>query len=216
MKIPSIVEAEKKLKEAGFEVAVETEKEESSEFEKGTVIKTSPISGRSIKKGTTVVLYESLGEEIYVMENFVGENYIEIKTILENVHKLKVTIEKKDIDDVKDITEQEIIEQEPAEGTKLADGSEVILYVPNIMEGYPDIVDEGWTVEDVEAFCDKYGINLKIDYETTDQYTDGMIISQSRNPGDPIVQGVTLKIVVAVSPETGDNSSGEPVDGVNP
>jgi len=212
----TIVEAEKKLKEAGFEVAVETEKEESSEFEKGTVIKTSPISGRSIKKGTTVVLYESLGEEIYVMENFVGENYIEIKTILENVHKLKVTIEKKDIDDVKDITEQEIIEQQPAEGTKLADGSEVILYVPNIMEGYPDIVDEGWTVEDVEAFCDKYGINLKIDYETTDQYTDGMIISQSRNPGDPIVQGVTLKIVVAVSPETGDNSSGEPVDGVNP
>ena len=212
----TIIQAEEKLKEAGFEVAVDTQKEESGEVEKGKVIKTSPIAGRKIKKGTTIILYESLGEEIYIMENFVGENYIEIQTILENVHKLKVTIEKKDMDDLKDIDEQNIVEQSPQEGTKLVEGDEVILYIPEVLEGYPDIVGEGWTVEDVEAFCEKYGITLKINYETNEQYTDGMIISQSRAPESPIVSGTTLKIVVAVTPETGDESSGEPANGVIP
>ena len=212
----TIIDAENALKKAGFEVAVDTQKEESGEVEKGKVIKTSPIAGRKIKKGTTIILYESLGEEIYIMENFVGENYIEIQTILENVHKLKVTIEKKDMDDLKDIDEQNIVEQSPQEGTKLVEGDEVILYIPEVLEGYPDIVGEGWTVEDVEAFCEKYGITLKINYETNEQYTDGMIISQSRAPESPIVSGTTLKIVVAVTPETGDESSGEPANGVIP
>ena len=212
----TIIDAENALKDAGFEVAVETEKEESGEVEKGKIIKTSPIAGRKIKKGTTIILYESLGEEIYVMENFVGENYIEIQTILENVHKLKVTIEKKDVDDLKDIDKQNIIEQSPKEGTKLAEGDEVILYIPKILEGYPDIVGEGWSVDDVEVFCSKYGINLKINYETNEQYSDGMIISQSRAPSTPIVSGTTLKIVVAVTPETGDESSGVPENGEIP
>ena len=212
----TIIKAEEKLKEAGFEVAVETEKEESEEVEKGKVIKTSPIAGRKIKKGTTIILYESLGEEIYIMENFAGKNYIEIQTILENVHKLKVTIEKKDIDNLKDIDKQNIIEQSPSEGTKLAEGDEVTLYIPKILEGYPDIVGEGWTIEDVEAFCNKYGINLKINYETNEQYSDGMIISQSRAPESPIVSGTTLKIVVAVTPETENESSGEPENGEIP
>lgn len=212
----TIIQAEEKLKEAGFEVAVETEKEESGEVEKGKIIKTSPIAGRKIKKGTTIILYESLGEEVYIMENIVGKNYIEIQTLLENVHKLKVTIEKKDVDDLKDIDEQNIIEQSPQEGTKLAEGDEVIIYIPEVLEGYPDIVGEGWTVDDVEAFCNKYGITLKINYETNEQYSDGMIISQSRAPETPIVSGTTLKIVVAVTPETGDESSGEPANGVIP
>ena len=130
--------------------------------------------------------------------------------------KLKVSIEKKDIDDLKDIDEQQIIEQLPKEGTKLAEGDEVTLYIPKVLEGYPDIVGEGWTVEDVEVFCNKYGVTLKIDYETNEQYTDGMIISQSRAPKSPIVSGTTLKIVVAVTPETGDDSSGEPENGLLP
>lgn len=197
----SVIEAEDALKKAGFEVAVETEKEESEEVEKGKVIKTSPVAGRSIKKGTTITIYESLGEQAYEMEDFIGENYIEIQTILENVHKLKVKIEKKDVEDVSKYGKQEIIDQDKAVGTKLAEGDEVTLYIPNVVEGYPDFVEDGWSVEDTENFCKQYGITLKINYEETLQYTEGMIISQSRTPSSPIVKGATLKITVAKQPE---------------
>jgi len=209
----TVIEAEDKLKSVGFEVAVETEKEVSEEIEKGKVIKTSPVAGRSIKKGTTITIYESLGEQVYEMEDFIGENYIEIQTILENVHKLKVTIEKKDVDDVTKYGDQEIIDQNKAVGTKLAEGDEVILYIPNIIDGYPDFVEDGWSLEEVQTFCDKYGITLKVNYEETLQYTEGMVISQSRTPDSPIVKGATLKVTVAKIPETvDDNPSGPTSD----
>lgn len=212
----SVIDAEKALRKAGFEVAVDTEKEESDSVEKGKVIKTSPVAGRTIKKGTTIKLYESLGEEIYVMEDFTGENYVKIQTLLENVHKLKVKIESKDLDDLSNIKENEIVDQLPVVGTKLADGDEVTLYIPNVLDGYPDMVEEGWTLEDCEAFAKKYGLSLKVDYETTEQYTDGMIISQSRTPGVKIVEGVSLRITVATAPNTDSTDFGEPLDGVNP
>ena len=203
----TVVEAENKLKEVGFEVAVETEEEASETVEKGDVIRTSPSAGRSIKKGTTITIFESLGSNVYVMENFVGENYIEIQTILENMYGLKVTIEKKDVDDVTEYDEQEIIEQDKPAGTKLVEGDSVTLYIPNILEGYPDFVEDAYTLEDVQAFCDKYGVTLKVEYEETLQYAEGTVISQSRVPGSPIKKGVTLKVVIAKVPEAPEESS---------
>ena len=204
----TVIEAEKKLKEAGFEVAIETKKEESEKFEKGDVIKTSPQAGRSVKKGTVITIYESLGKESYVVEDYTGQNYIEVQTLLEKVHNLKVAIEKKDVDDTDNYEKQEIIGQSVEKGIELADGDEIILYIPNIEDIYPNMVEDGWTVEDVKAFCEKYEITLKIDYQSTSDYVDGTLISQSRSPKTPIVSGSTLKIVVAEAPT--ENTSMEP------
>ena len=82
---------------------------------------------------------------------------------------------------------------------------EIILYIPNIVEGYPDMVGDGWTLADVEAFCQKYGVELKIKYEETLQYTEGTLISQSRSPKTPILSGSSLTIVVAKEPEANED-----------
>lgn len=206
----SVVDAEKKLKEVGFTVSITTEKVQS-DLEKGLVVKTEPQEGRSIKKGSSITLYESLGKEVYTVEDYTGANYIEIKTLLENVYKLKVTVEKKDGDKNKDYDEQEIIGQSIAVGTQISEGETIILYIPNVQEGYPNMVEEGWTVEDVQNFCTKNNITLTIDYEETSQYTSGMLISQSRAPKTPIVSGSTFKIVVAKEP-TVVNNGGQPTD----
>lgn len=197
----TVVEAEDKLKKAGFEVSLETIKEENEEIEKGKVIKTEPQAERSIKKGSVITIYESLGKETYKIEDYKGSNYIEIKTELEKVYGLEVTIEKKDVDVADEYNEQEIIDQSIAPGTVVAKGDSITLYIPNTIDGYPNMVDDGWTVEDVEAFCTKYNITLKIDYEETTQYEEGTLISQSRSPKTPVVKGSNLKIVVAKKPE---------------
>ena len=197
----TVVEAEDKLKKAGFEVGLETVKEENEEIEKGKVIKTDPQAERTIKKGSVITLYESLGKEIYKIEDYKGSNYIEIKTLLEKVYGLEVTIEKKDVDIADEYNEQEIIDQSITPGTVVAKGDSITLYIPNTIDGYPNMVEEGWTVEDVEAFCTKYNITLKIDYEETTQYEEGTLISQSRSPKTPIVKGSNLKIVIAKKPE---------------
>lgn len=211
----SVVDAEEELQKLGFEVSLETKKETSEKIEEGLVIGTEPIIGRKVKKGTTITLIVSSGNKYYEMEDFStseDKNYVEIKTILEEVHKLKVTIEKKDVEDkekYKDKTDI-IIGQSPAKGTKLIEGDNVTLYIPNIVEGYPDMVKEEWTVDDAKLFEEEYGIILDITYVETKDHKPGTVIEQKRQPGSVIIKGATLKISVAIEPK--ENSTEERTD----
>lgn len=196
----TVVEAETKLKEKGFEVALETEKEESSTIEKGAVIKTSPVAGRKVKKGSTITIYESTGQVSHVVEDYTGKNYIEIKTELEKVYKLVVEVKEKENDN-EEYKEQQIIDQSVEPGTTLVKGDSITLYIPTTDEGYPNMVDDGWTLDDVKAFCDKYNIKLTVDYSPTTQYPEGTLLSQSRTPKTPIIENSTLKVTIAQEPQ---------------
>ena len=206
----SVIDAENALKNAGFEVNVQTQKEESETVEKGKVIRTDPVAGRSIKKGSLITLYESLGKEIYVVEDYTGKNSIEVKTLLEYVYHLSVKVEEKDGEAGKEYSQDEIIGQSVKVGTKLSEGDEIILYVAKIYDSYPNMVEDGWMLEDVQSFCNQYNITLTVDYEQTSQYTPGMVISQSRAPKTPIVSGTTLKVTIAQEPSSGDDDTGRP------
>ena len=206
----SVVSAEKKLKKAGFEVALETVKEENEKVEKGKVIKTEPQAERTIKKGSTITIYESLGEETYTVEDYTGSNYIEIKTLLVNVHGLDVKIEEKDVDSSTNYGEQEIIDQSVKAGTVVGKGDTIILYIPNVLETYPDM--DGWTVNEVEDFCAKYELKCTIKYEETTDFEEGALISQSRTMKDIIAKGATFVVKFAKKPtpstDKTDNISG--------
>ena len=193
---------EKKLQELGLEVRTKIQSEPSSEIKKNRVTRTDPEAGRSVKKGTKVTIYKSSGEETYEIENYVGMNYIEVQTILETKYGLNVTVEKKDPTDTsKEYDEQEIIGQSLAAGSEVKEGDSIILYIPNIVDTFPDMNAEGWSIDDAEAFCSKYGLIISTSYQETTQYEEGKIISQSRAAGSPIVRGTTLKVVVAKKPE---------------
>ena len=76
----------------------------------------------------------------------------------------------------------------------------MILYTPNIVDTFPDMVEEGWSISDVEAFCNKYGLVLEKVEQETAAYAAGTVIGQSRTKGSTIIKGTTLKITVAVKP----------------
>ncbi|MBQ7137136.1 MAG: Stk1 family PASTA domain-containing Ser/Thr kinase [Bacilli bacterium] len=191
----SVVDAEDLLIQKGFTVADETEKVASEEFDAGEVIKTSPRKGSTRKKGTKITLYESIGSEVFELEDYVGKNYIEVQTLLTNVYGLSVKIEPKEIEITDDTDEQAIIEQSIPAGTEVKKGDEIILYIPEIVDEYPDFIGEEWTVADVQAFCEKNNIKLDVKEVETNEYAPGKIFYQSRT--GRIVSGVTLTIKVA-------------------
>ena len=196
----SVIEAEKTLKKQGFEVKTEIEQIGDDEIEKGLVVKTSPSIGREVKKGTEITLYESTGKVAYTIENYVGKNYIEVKTILTNNYGLNVVIEKKEIPEGKEYDdEQEIIGQDLEVGTEVAKGTNITLYIPDIIVKYPDFTDGTWTEDDIKAFANKYGLTVEFKYKEKDGYTNGAIISQSRASGTTVASGVTITITVAKS-----------------
>ncbi len=202
----SVIDAEEKLKKAGFIVKVEIEKVPSDKIEKGKVVKTSPDIGRSIKKGSEITLYESLGMQSIEIDDYTGKNYIQIKTILETVNGLKVTIEKKDVDlSERDYDDQELVDQSVKPGEKLVSGDAIILYIPNIVETYPDMVKEGWTLDDVKVFVEQYQLVLTVEEEETSQYKKGTVIRQSRGSDVPVVRGAPFKVTIAIEPKSGTN-----------
>ena len=195
----TVIDAEKELKKAGFEVAIETVKEESSTIEKGLVTRTSPSAGRTVKKGTIITIYESTGEQVYEVEDYIGKNYIEVQTELEKLYGLKVEVEERE-NESDEFTSQQVIGQSVEPGTSLTKGDTITLYIPKGDEGIPDMVVEEWTVDDAQAFCEKYGVILNIEYVTTAEEPEGKILTQSRSPKTPIIKGSKFKITVAKQP----------------
>ena len=206
---------EKKLLNLGFEVNTKIELVESETIEKNKVVKTDPEAGRTLKMGTKVTIYKSLGEEVYVLEDYTGKNYIEVETLLESKYGLEVTVEKKEpADNTKDYDEQEVIGQSLAAGSEVKEGDKLTIYIPDITDEFPDMNAEGWSLADAEAFCTKYGIIIKVKEVETDKYTEGKIISQSRAAGSPVARGTTLTVEVAKkptvkAPEPEEDNSGD-------
>ena len=192
----TVAEAETLLKEMGFIINEEYKEQSSSEIADGKVIKTSPSGGVSRKKGTSVTLFVSTGENKISIENYVGKNFYEVKGMLE-AYGIRVTSEKKEVEQKDGMTEYTIIEQSIAAGTKVSEGDTVVLYIPDIITQYPDFVLEGWTVEDVTTFCEDYGLVLTLVYEETANSAPGTVIRQSREAGSRVASGANIKITVA-------------------
>lgn len=193
------------LQDAGFVVSDEQREVASSEIEEGRVVRTSPAVGSERKEGTTITLYVSIGDTQIEIEDYTGESYLEVKGRLEALG-LYVLIERKDVeeDEENDYEDGVIIDQSIEPGEKVSAGTNITLYIPNIVTNYPDFTNGEYTVEDVEDFADTYELTVDVEYVETSEYTPGAIYYQSRPEGQRVVAGQTFRIRVAQAPqETG-------------
>lgn len=219
VKVPDVVgleteEAIKKIKEKGLEYT--TKSEESDTVEKGLVIRTEPKAGSTKTKGSTITIVESTGKEFLLLEDYTGKNYYEIKAKLE-LSGIKVEMKTKSVENASEYKDKEdlIIDQEPKfnkdEEIKLYENDSVILYIPEV-DVYPDMVKEKWTLSQVQDFAKEYKLTLDITYKETKDAEENLILSQGREPGDPIYEGYTLKITVSKKPEENPTDPLMPTD----
>lgn len=196
------------LKDNGFTYTTETKN--SEEIEAGKVIKTSPKAGSTRKKGDTITIIESIGGNYSYLEDYTGKNYTEVKAKLELL-KINVLIEKKDVEDKEKYKDKEniIIDQNPkyVEGEEkqvIEAGDTITLYIPNIVDEYPDMVSEGWSLSDFIAFAEEYKLTFIVQDSTGatipeseyNNYSSATITDQSRKAGDRILSNVTQKITI--------------------
>ena len=193
---------EKRLEDAGLVVNGKIKSKASEKIKKNRVISTSPAKGKNVKKGTKVTIIKSKGKDTIELEDYTGENSIEIKTLLETKYGLVVTIEKKEVtDNNSDVSDDTIIGQSLAAGTKVKEGDTLVLYVPEDAKLFVDMVSEGWTKDDVEALCTEYDLNCVYTPVETNTYSEGKIISQSRRVGSTISKGSSLTVEYAIKPK---------------
>lgn len=181
------------LQEQGFEVADEQVEISDDEVTEGNVVKTNPASNSKRTKGTIVTLYISTGDEKYEIQDYTGKNYLEVKGSLE-AFGITVNVKKIEVDEPDKYEANVIISQDVDAGSKLGAKDVITLYIPDIVTTYPDFTDGTYTVDDVKAFCDKYGVTLDIKY--VDTYDKDVIGYQSRSKGYTVTSNTTLTIKV--------------------
>ncbi len=223
--VPNVVgkETEKAIKELeklGFKYTIESK--ENDTVAEGLVIRTNPKAGSTRKKGDTITIIESLGSEYHYLEDYTGKNYTEIKAKLELIG-VNVNIEKKDVENKDEYKgkEQNIIDQKPIynkdEKKVLEKGDTVTLYIPNIVNEYPDMIAENWSLSDVMSFAEEYKINVSvldkngaiIPNDKLNDFLSASIIEQSRPPKDTIIEGITLKVKILAVYELESSSSSD-------
>lgn len=195
----SIEDADTLIRKSNLKVALETEEEASSTVEEGKIIGTKPEIGRVVKENTEITLIVSTGEVTYPVEDLIGKNYREVKTELEIKYSLKVLIEEKEVEEKEDkkYDDEEIVAQSVEKGKILRTGDEIILYIPKVLEKYPDFVNENWSITDIQNWAKEKEINLVIVEKETNEYKEGAIISQNRAKDSVVTKGAELKITIA-------------------
>ena len=223
--VPNVVGKEtkkaiKELEKLGFKYTIESK--ESDTVAEGLVIRTNPKAGSTRKKGDTITIIESLGGEYHYLEDYTGKDYTEIKAKLELIG-VNVNIEKKDVENKDEYKgkEQNIIDQKPIynkdEKKVLEKGDTVTLYIPNIVNEYPDMIAENWSLSDVMSFAEEYKINVSvldkngtiIPNDKLNDFLSASIIEQSRPPKDTIIEGITLKVKILATYELESSSSSD-------
>src|SRR5699024_1896157 len=85
----------------------------SEEIEEGFVVKTDPRAGRTVKENSVITIFVSDGMEKETFEDYVGQDFNQIKRLLEGRYKDVIAYEKHS-----DKPEGEIISQvQPEPGT---------------------------------------------------------------------------------------------------
>lgn len=208
----SSVDASNKLTKEGFVVTCgeeDYEYEPSDEINKDSVIKTRPAKGTLAKPGRKVCLILSSGDASFTLDDYMGKDYRDVQATLKAEYKCNVRIEKKTVREDENKEIDTIIgvgvmvdgnEQEVKIGDTIKHGSTVILYVPEIEVVYPDFTN-GFTVEKVQEFADKYHLELIINYEENSVLPDGTVIKQDRAKDTPVKEGVKINITVTKKPD---------------
>ena len=206
IKIPDVYEmeiskAEELVKKSGFKI--KSVEKSSDDIEEGLVIETEPSKNRYAKKGSLVIIYYSSGSKKISLEDYVGQNVYEVKAKLE-LEGIKVEIEEVEVTDTEKYEgkEQIIIEQDKKAGEKIGTGEVLILKIPKLLKKYPDMVSEGWSIDRVIEFCEKYSINYKITYKEASDVDEGTVLAQNPKPGAEIFEKDVLKVVISQKPTT--------------
>ncbi|QQK07756.1 Stk1 family PASTA domain-containing Ser/Thr kinase [Miniphocaeibacter halophilus] len=196
-------EAEELLKEEyeeydlGLEI-VESDGEDNSE--EGKIINQDPAAGTEIKKGTTIKVSISSGEEEVTVTNLKD---LTREAAIAEINRLGLkrgAVQDQYSDTVPNGI---VISQEPEEGAVVAPGSTVTIVVSKgVKPKNPKMQDvTGFTVDRATSILNELGLVVSYNKEYSDNVEVDRVIKQSISPDTEVQQGQKVVLTVSLGPE---------------
>lgn len=192
-------EAEKKLKDAGIVAVFE---EQASDKEEGTVVDQNPAAGVVITSDTKVTIYISSGKETFELGEFAGLELAQAKEKL-SANKLEIGDILYEFSDEYD--KDVVIRTNPAEGTEVSEGDEIVLVVSKGKESkdttMPALIGK-WESQ-VASILSSAGLKLGgTEYEYSEEVEAGKVIrftvnGSSVSEGSKVTEGSSVVVYVS-------------------
>jgi serine/threonine-protein kinase len=161
----------------------------SEKVPEGTVLRSDPPGGQTLRPGTVVDLYVSKGRKPLTVTDWTGKNFVEARTALE-----RKGFEVSSTDEYSDtVAKGDVISQSPDEGT-LFRGDQVGFVVslgPELVEVPGGLVASGW--ESAQETLEAAG--FEVDIEHVDDYLGlGFVYSVDPGSGTDLPKGSTVTL----------------------
>lgn len=202
----ALIAEDASTKDVVFDVIVE--RSEHSEEPKDTIISQIPEEGSSVKRSREIKVVVSLGPVVVILEDYTGKDFDKVSEELRE-KGIKVVKEEKENDTH---SENTIFRQVPSEGTELAEGDEVTLYVSTGTENtvVPNVV--GNTLEEAIVAIERNNLKVGIVREQAKDGTDkGKVFKQSQKAFETVPVNTSVDLYIA-NGEKEDVSAQDPDD----
>lgn len=169
----------------------------SDKYEPGQIVEQDPAGGRSRKNNLVIKVYLCAEEDGTLMPNVVGNEFLQAKTELNNLH-LDLDIQRADAYSP-DVPEGQVMESSPASGEQLKKGDTVVLTVSKGPETKPLTVSSfvTMTIDDAAAQAEAMGLKVgEHQYEYSDK-PEGTVIGQSIEQGTEVQSGTEIVFTVS-------------------
>ncbi|MGE7185153.1 Stk1 family PASTA domain-containing Ser/Thr kinase [Peribacillus sp. NPDC006672] len=172
---------------------------EDEEVEADLVIKTNPKEGKTVKVGTEVDIYQSVGKETISLSSYKGRKYSDVESFLEKIGFKDIVV----TEEYDDSAAGTIIEQTPSEGNKIVP-SETDLKL-TVSKG-ADLLSlknlTGFNEAGLNDYSNDSGIKIKVEDKVyDDSVAEGLVISQSPEPATKVEKGSTVNVVLSKGKE---------------
>lgn len=190
--------AYQQLTDEGF-TNVRREYQPSSEYENGDVIRTNPAAGQEIAADAEIILYVSKGEEKPTVPNVIGKSQNDAKSALESLG-LYVSVEEDYHDSV---AAGKVFYQSKKEGTRVAEGSTVII---RVSKGKKEVkvtvpsIRQGDSNTYAKNQIESKGLRYKEVLQDNNQ-EKGTVLS-CPDSGKEVAPGTTITVYVSKGPQT--------------
>ena len=206
---------------------------QNSDEDEGKIIDQDPPAGKSVAKGSEIVLYVSNGNSPYttVPEGLTGVHVDTAKSIL---NALGIAYEIQYSSESADIEDDYVVATSPSAGEKFDRNGKIILYLNK--KGSSDSEDVaiptniiGENVDTAKKILDALGIKYVVQYGSSN-LAEGLVTKTSPEPGEKVAKGTTITIFVSngqghteaptteptTEPETPTTTEPEPAPDPNP
>lgn len=193
-------EAIEELEAAGFVIGEQNEMIDE-EVPEGHVIRTNPKAGRTVKEGTEVDLFISLGKEKFELLDYKGRQYEDVLRTLEN--KNFKDIIKNEVND-EQVPAGAIMEQSIGPGEQVIPEDTVIEFTvskgPELIK-LKDLTE--YNSKGLEEYAQSVGLNIEIASEGVyhDTIASGLVVSQKPSADTMVKKGDLVTVVLSKGKE---------------